>query len=57
MLVYQNQTSKDVGGQIVKFLHWMLTEGQTYAPALKYAPLPAEVIQKETAQIQQIQLP
>ena len=40
-----------------KFLGWALTEGQKEAPDLKYAPLPAEVVQKETAQIQQIQVP
>jgi phosphate transport system substrate-binding protein len=57
LLVYQKQTNKDVGEQIVKFLHWALTDGQKYAPELKYAPLPAEVVQKETAQIQQIQIP
>jgi phosphate transport system substrate-binding protein len=57
LLVYQKQTNKDVGEQIKKFLGWALTEGQTLAPALQYAPLPAEVVQKETAQIQQIQIP
>ncbi len=57
LLVYQKQTNKDVGEQIVKFLHWALTDGQKYAPELKYAPLPAEVVQKEMAQIQQIQIP
>jgi phosphate transport system substrate-binding protein len=57
LLVYQKQTNKDVGEQIVKFLGWALSEGQTLAPSLQYAPLPAEVVQKETAQIQQIQLP
>jgi phosphate transport system substrate-binding protein len=57
LIVYQKQTNKDVGEQIKKFLSWALTEGQTYAPALKYAPLPAAVVQKETAQIQEIQLP
>jgi len=57
LLVYQKQTNKDVGEQIKKFLNWALTEGQTYVAALKYAPLPAAVVQKETAQIQQIQLP
>jgi len=57
MLVYQKQANKETGEQIVKFLHWMLTDGQKYAPDLKYAPLPAEVVQKETAQIQQIQIP
>ncbi len=57
LLVYQKQSSKDVGDQVVKFLHWALTDGQKFAPDLKYAPLPAEVVQKETAQIQQIQNP
>jgi phosphate transport system substrate-binding protein len=57
LLVYQKQTNKEVGEQIKKFLGWALTEGQKYAPELKYAPLPAEVVQKETAQIQQIQVP
>ena len=56
LLVYQKQTNKETGEQIVKFLHWALTEGQKYAPDLKYAPLPAEVVQKEEAQIQQIQI-
>jgi len=57
LLVYQKQTNKDVGEQIKKFLGWALAEGQTLAPALQYAPLPAAVVQKETAQIQQIQTP
>ncbi len=57
LLVYEKQTNKDVGEQIKKFLGWALTEGQTLAPALQYAPLPAEVVQKEEAQIQQIQIP
>lgn len=57
LLVYQKQTNKDVGEQIKKFLGWALTEGQTLAPSLQYAPLPAEVVQKEEAQIQEIQVP
>jgi phosphate transport system substrate-binding protein len=57
LLVYQKQTNKEVGEQIKKFLSWALTEGQTLAPALQYAPLPPAVVQKETAQIQQIQIP
>jgi phosphate transport system substrate-binding protein len=57
LLVYQKQTNKEIGNQIVKFLHWALTEGQTLAPALQYAPVPAEVVQKEEAQIKEIQIP
>ena len=49
--------SEEMYQQIKKFLGWALTEGQTFAPDLKYAPLPPAVVQKETAQIQQIQIP
>jgi len=55
ILVYQKQNNKEVGDQIKKCLSWALAEGQTLAPSLQYAPLPAAVVQKETAQIQQIQ--
>jgi phosphate transport system substrate-binding protein len=57
LLVYQQQSKKEVGDQIKKFLSWALSDGQKYAPELKYAPLPAAVVQRETAQIQQIQVP
>jgi phosphate transport system substrate-binding protein len=33
------------------FLQWMLTDGQKIAPTLDYAPLPKEVVAKETKQI------
>ncbi len=57
LLVYQKQNNKEVGEQIKKFLSWAIHDGQKYPPALKYAQLPAEVVHKEDAQIQQIQLP
>ena len=56
MLVYKNQSNHEIGDQITKFLGWALTDGQKYAPDLKYAPLPAAVVKKETAQIQEIQV-
>ena len=36
---------------LTDFLHWMLTKGQTYTQALGYAPLPAQVVTKETKAI------
>ena len=39
---------------IKTFLHWMLTDGQKAAPPLTYAPLPKEVVAKETKQISEI---
>ena len=56
LIVYQKQSDKEVGDQIKKFLGWAVTDGQKYAPELKYAPLPAQVVQKEEAQINQIQV-
>jgi phosphate transport system substrate-binding protein len=44
LLVYQKQTKKDVGEQIVKFLQWALHDGQKYTPELGYATLPAVVV-------------
>jgi phosphate transport system substrate-binding protein len=43
LLVYENQKDKAVGQKIVKFLEWELKHGQKMAPALLYAPLPANV--------------
>jgi phosphate transport system substrate-binding protein len=40
---------------IVAFVNWMLTDGQKYAPALAYAPLPKDVVAKEVKQIALIQ--
>ena len=36
------------------FLQWMLTDGQKDAASLTYAPLPKEVVAKETKQIAMI---
>ncbi len=57
LLVYQKQTNHEIGTQIVKFLHWAITDGQKYTAELHYAALPAAVVQKEEAQIKQIQVP
>jgi phosphate transport system substrate-binding protein len=57
LLVYQQQSDKEKGEQIKKFINWALTDAQQYAPSLKYAPLPAAVVQREQAQLAQIQIP
>jgi phosphate transport system substrate-binding protein len=40
---------------ITGFLRWMLTDGQKMTEALSYAPLPKEVVMKETGAIARIQ--
>jgi phosphate transport system substrate-binding protein len=57
LLIYKNESDKTKGQAIVKFLKWCLTDGQQYAAALDYAPLPAAVVQKELLQINQIVVP
>jgi phosphate transport system substrate-binding protein len=57
LLVYQQQTDKAKGEQIVKFLKWALHDGQSYANDLKYAPLPSGVVGLEDKQVEEIQLP
>lgn len=57
LLIYKNETDKVKGQAIVKFLKWCLTDGQKYAAALDYAPLPQAVVNKELQQINQINIP
>jgi phosphate transport system substrate-binding protein len=57
LLVYQRQTDPAKGRAIVGFLRWALHDGQRYAAPLFYAPLPAEVVSLEDAQIKTIEVP
>lgn len=51
LLIPKRITDADKGHAIVAFLQWMLGDGQAFAPALGYAPLPAPVIERERAAI------
>jgi phosphate transport system substrate-binding protein len=57
LLVYRQQTDKAKGQQIIDFLKWALHDGQQYAPALQYAPLPDSIIALEDKQVREIRLP
>ncbi|MGO9057275.1 MAG: phosphate ABC transporter substrate-binding protein PstS [Candidatus Binataceae bacterium] len=57
LLVYVHQTDATKGKALDGFLSWMLTDGQQYAPALSYAPLPSALLGRENAQIGKIILP
>ncbi len=43
LLVYDHQNDAVKGKKLVEFLNWELKKGQKMAPALLYAPLPANV--------------
>lgn len=49
LLIYANQSDKQKGQALVKFLRWMLKDGQAFASQLGYAPLPSGV----NAQVEQ----
>jgi len=46
LLVYQYQPDANKGQKLVDFLKWIYLEGQESAPALHYAPLPADLRQQ-----------
>ena len=41
---------------MVDFMKWALTDGQKYSAELGYAPLPASVVQLETAALARIKV-
>jgi phosphate transport system substrate-binding protein len=55
LLVYKRMKDKEKGAAMVKFLKWAMGEGQSYAKALLYAPLPKEVVKECEVKISQIQ--
>jgi phosphate transport system substrate-binding protein len=56
MIVYAHQEDAKKGAAIKKFLSWMLEQGQRYASAMNYAPLPPEVVKLEQAQLEKLEV-
>lgn len=54
LLVYKNMKDKQKGEALVNFLKWAMTDGQSYAKDLLYAPLPKDVIKRCESKIAQI---
>jgi phosphate transport system substrate-binding protein len=44
LLIYEKMKDKQKSQAVVKFLRWAMTDGETYAKDLYYAPLPKEVV-------------
>ncbi len=45
LLIYKDMKDKEKAAAMVKFLRWAMTDGQSYAKGLYYAPLPKAVVQ------------
>ena len=56
LLFYATPKDKGQAKVMVDFLKWALTDGQKFAPALGYAPLPAEVVKLEMNALPKIKI-
>ncbi|MDY6985305.1 MAG: phosphate ABC transporter substrate-binding protein PstS [Candidatus Thermoplasmatota archaeon] len=54
MLVYRDQRNGDSGKALVDFIWWVIHEGQSYAEALHYVPLPDEVVKRNEESVKLI---
>jgi phosphate transport system substrate-binding protein len=54
LLVYEKQKDAEKGKKLVRFLDWMMHDGQQQAPVLHYASLPPQVIAKEAVALRSI---
>ncbi|HVI37917.1 MAG TPA: hypothetical protein VM684_16905, partial [Gaiellales bacterium] len=55
IIVYQQMRDREKARQIADFLTWAIHDGQRFAAALDYAPLPAAVVAANEAKIRMIQ--
>jgi len=56
ILLYESPKDKATAKVFVDFMKWMLADGQMFAPALGYAPLPQPVVQLELEALKKIKL-
>jgi phosphate transport system substrate-binding protein len=54
LLLYENPKDKVQAKIMVDFMKWALSDGQKFAAGLGYAPLPAEVVKLELAQLARV---
>ena len=56
LLLYENPKDKAQAKAMVDFMTWALSDGQKFAPALGYAPLPEGIVTLELAQLAKIKV-
>lgn len=56
ILLYENPDDKAQARVMVDFMKWALTDGQTHARELGYAPLPKEVVDMEMKALERVRL-
>jgi ABC-type phosphate transport system substrate-binding protein len=53
-LLYENPKDKAQSKMMVDFVRWALTDGQEFASALGYAPVPKTVVELELQALQKV---
>ncbi|MCM3878608.1 MAG: phosphate ABC transporter substrate-binding protein PstS [Vicinamibacterales bacterium] len=56
ILLYEDPSDKRLAKVLTDFMKWALTDGQKMAATLGYAPLPANVVQTELEQLNQVKV-
>jgi phosphate transport system substrate-binding protein len=56
LLLYENPKDKAQSKAMVDFVKWALGDGQKFAAAMGYAPLPAEVVKMELAALARVRV-
>jgi phosphate transport system substrate-binding protein len=56
LLLYENPKDKGQAKIMADFVKWALTDGQKFAPALGYAPLPEGIVKLEMAQLARVKV-
>jgi phosphate transport system substrate-binding protein len=56
MLLYEAPQDLAKSRVMVDFMRWALTDGQKYAAEIGYAPLPANVIEREMAALDRVKV-
>ena len=56
LLLYENPKDKNQSRIMVEFMKWALTDGQSFAGDLGYAPLPAPVVEMEQAALAKVKV-
>jgi phosphate transport system substrate-binding protein len=56
LLLFEDATDKNQAKVMVDFVKWALSDGQSFAAPLGYAPLPPDVIEKELALLETVKV-
>ncbi len=56
LIIYKNQTNPVKGEELVKFLHWAYSKGQTMLAPLGYVSIPNNVIERIKREIKEIKI-